>query len=295
MNNERIKYLLNQTVTHRQTAEESYLILDDTLCDHVGSLFEYVDRHYDHSNQHYPLAHNLVTSHYLSGAVRFPIDLRVYRRYEEITRWAEFVNKHFPDQKIPQQKKERQKLHKLLDKKLLQDPEFQELHSQFQTKIALAVELIEQARSRKLPFTTVLMDSWYLAPDIVAAMKEHQLDWVSLLKKNRKLEVNSFVLRDAAGQPITLPAPHIKVEELVPLIPCNAYRKVKVGEKSYWCFTRSLRVPGLGKVRLVISFENPELTGTYAVLISNRTDWSAKKILALLPTTLADRNLLSGR
>ncbi len=30
----------------------------------------------------------------------------------------------------------------------------------------------------------------------------------------------------------------------------------------------------------VISFENPELTGTYAVLLSNRTDWSAKKILA---------------
>ncbi len=30
----------------------------------------------------------------------------------------------------------------------------------------------------------------------------------------------------------------------------------------------------------VISFENPELTGTYAVLISNRSDGSAKKILA---------------
>ncbi len=246
----------------------------------MGSLFEYVDRHYDHSNHHYPLAHNLVTSHYLSGAVRFPIDLRVYRRYEEITRWSEFVQKHFPDQKIPQQKKERQKLHKLLDKTLLQDPEFQELHSQFKTKITLAVELIEQARSRKLPFNTVLMDSWYLSPDIVAALKEHQLDWVSLLKKNRKLEVNSFVLRAQGGQPITLPTPHIKVEELVPLIPSTAYRKVKVGDKSYWCFTRSLRVPGLGKVRLVISFENPELTGTYAVLVSNRTDWSAKKILA---------------
>ena len=93
------------------------------------------------------------------------------------------------------------------------------------------------------------MDSWYLAPDIVTALKEHHLDWVSLLKKNRKLEVNSFVLRDEGGQPMTLKAPHIKVEELVPLIPRNAYRKVKVGDKSYWCFTRSLRVPGLGKVR----------------------------------------------
>ena len=280
VNNERIKYLLNQTANHRQTAEESYLILDDTLCEHVGSLFEYVDRHYNHSNHSYPLAHNLVTSHYLSGAVRFPVDLQIYRRYEEITRWSEFIKKYFPDTEIPKQKKERQKLHKLVDETLLKDPEFQELHAQFQTKIALAVELIEQARRRQLPFTTVLMDSWYLTPDILATLKEHQLDWVSLLKKNRKLELNSFVLRDEGGQPMTLKAAHIKVEELVPLIPRNAYRKLKVGDKSYWCFTRSLRVPGLGKVRLVISFENPELTGTYAVLLSNRTDWSAHKILA---------------
>ncbi len=190
--------------------------MDDTLCEHVGSLFEYVDRHYDHSHNDYPLAHNLVTSHYLSGPVRFPVDLRIYRRYEEVTRWSKFVKKHFPDQKIPHKQKERQKLHKLLDETLLKDPEFQELHCQFQTKIALAIELIEQAKSRKLPFTTVLMDSWYLAPDIVAALGENQLDWVSLLKKNRKLEVNSFVLRDELGQPMTLKAPHIKVEELVP-------------------------------------------------------------------------------
>ncbi len=210
VNSERIKYLLNQTANHRQTAEESYLILDDTLCEHVGSLFEYVDRHYNHSNQSYPWAHNLVTSHYLSGSVRFPVDLRVYRRYEEITRWSEFVKKYFPDTEIPKQKKERQKLHKLVDQTLLKAPEFQELHSQFQTKIALTVELIEQARSRKLPFTTVLMDSWYLAPDIVATLFEHQLDWVSLLKKNRKLEVHSFVLRDEAGPTINTSCLRIK-------------------------------------------------------------------------------------
>lgn len=280
VNGERVKYMLNQTIKQRQTASESYLIFDDTLCEHVGSLFEYIDRHYNHCQQHYPLAHNLVTSYYLSGSVRFPVDYRIYRRYEEITRWTEFVTKHFPEQEIPQQKKERRKLHKLLDKKLLEDPEFQELHSQFKTKIALSVELIEQALSRKLPFTTVLMDSWYLSPELITTLKEHKLDWVSLLKKNRNLEVNSFVLRDESGKPMTLKGPHIKVEKLVPLIPRNAYRKVQVGDQEYWCFTRSLRVPGLGKVRLVISFENSALTGTYAALLSNRTGWSARKILA---------------
>ena len=112
-------------------------------------MFEYVDRHYNHFIHSYPLAHNLVTSHYLSGAVRFPVDLQIYRRYEEITRWSEFVNKYFPDKEIPKQKKERQKLHKLVDETLLRDPEFRELDEKFQTKVVLAVELIEQALWRK--------------------------------------------------------------------------------------------------------------------------------------------------
>jgi hypothetical protein len=32
-----------------------------------------------------------------------------------------------------------------------------------------------------------------------------------------------------------------------------------VGDQTYWTFTLSVRIPGLGKVRLVISFENAEL------------------------------------
>jgi len=102
-----------------------------------------------------------------------------------------------------------------------------------------------------------------------------------LLKKNRNLETNSFVLKDAAGQPIRLAGPHIAVEDLVPLIPPTAYRAVTVGDKTYWTFTLAVRLPGLGKVRLVVSFKNAELTGTYAVLVSNRVDWHAQRILSL--------------
>src|SRR5499433_751870 len=106
-------------------------------------------------------------------------------------------------------------------------------------------------------------------------------DWVSLLKKHRNLETNSFVLKDAAGQPIRLAGPHIAVEDLVPLIPPTAYRAVTVGDKTYWTFTLAVRLPGLGQVRLVVSFKNAELTGTYAVLVSNRVDWHAQRILTL--------------
>jgi SRSO17 transposase len=166
VNQKRISYMMKQTLGQRKEEKESCLIVDDTLCEDVGSLFEYVVKHYDHCENRYMLAHNLVTSHYVSGAVRFPIDVRIYRRYEEKTRWEEFVAKHFPERKIPTGK-ERQKFHKEVDEKLLEEPEFKKLHQEFQTKITLAVELIEKALERKVPFKIVLMDSWYLAEEVI--------------------------------------------------------------------------------------------------------------------------------
>lgn len=279
INTRRIEYLLDQTEIQRGAASDSCLILDDTLCEHVGSLFEYIDRHYNHSDKTYPLAHNLVTSHYLSDAVRFPVDARLYRRYEEVTAWETFVKKHFPERDIPRQKKARAKLHKDVDPVLMEDPEFRELAATFQTKISLAMELIEQAIARQLPFHTILMDSWFLSPDLVKLLAHHHKDWVSLVKSNRKVEAASFTLRDEHGHPIHMTGAHIRVDALVAVLPPTAYKPITVGDTTYYCFTKSVRIPSLGPVRLVISFANPELTGTYAVLVTNRRDWTAKKIL----------------
>jgi SRSO17 transposase len=280
VNDRRLRYLLQQTKPVWLARDKSALVLDDTLCEHVGSLFEYIDRHYHHGDDTYPLAHNPVTSHYVSGPVRFPVDLRLYRRYEEVTHWEEFVRKHFPDGELPKRKKERVPFHKAVDPVLLQDPEFQTLHQQFRTKIALATELVAAAIRHKLPFGVVLFDSWYLAEDFIVLLHRRKKDWISILKKNRNLETNSFALKDAEGQRIPLAGPHISVEDLVALIPTTAYRAVKVGDQTYWTFTLAVRIPGLGKVRLVISFENAELTGTCAVLVTNRVDWTAQRIIA---------------
>ena len=281
VNERRVHYLLEQTKSLRKEASEGRLVIDDTLCEHVGDLFAYVDRHYNHAEHSYPLAHNLVTSHYINGPVRFPVDLRLYRRYEEITQWETFVQKHFPTYEMPKNKKERNRLHKEVDPVLLQDDDFMALHEQFRTKIYLAVELIEAAMRRDLPFSVLLFDGWYLAPEIVALAQHYQKDWASILKKNRKVETNSFVLKDETGKAIVLPGPHIKVEDLVPLIPASAYRKITLGDQEYYSFTLSVSIPDLGKVRLVISFANPQLTGTYVVLVSNRTDWTAQKLLQI--------------
>ena len=205
----------------------------------------------------------------------------MYRRYDELTQWETFVQKHCPGRPLPTTKKERARLHKDMESTLLQDPDFQKLHEQFRTKIELGIALLEAAIQHKVPFSTLVFDSWYLAEELVSMARYRHKDWISLLKKNRNLETNSFLLKDAAGQPIRLEGPHIAVAALVPLIPPTAYRAVTVGDHTYWTFTLTVRIAGLGKVRLVVSFESAELTGTYAVLVTNRVDWSAQRILAL--------------
>jgi hypothetical protein len=281
VNDRRVEYLLQQTKAVRSPKADALLILDDTLCEHVGSLFDYVDRHYHHGEGTYPLAHNPVTSHYVSGPVRFPLDLRLYRRYEEITHWEAFVHQHFPDRPIPTTKKDRARLHKEVDPGLLDDADFQQLHQQFRTKIDLGIALLEAALRHKVPFSALLVDSWYLADELGSMARYYKKDWISLLKKNRNLETNSFVLKDAAGKPLPLEEAHIAVEDLIPLIPPTAYRPVSVGNKTYWTFTLAVRLPGLGKVRLVLSFAKAELTGTAAILVTNRVEWSAQRIIAL--------------
>src|SRR5262249_47118182 len=82
----------------------------------------------------------------------------------------------------------------------------------------------------------------------------------------KNLETHSFTLKDTEGKPVRFEGPQMAVEDLVPLIPPTAYRAVTVREKTYWTFTLVVRLPGLGKVRLVVSFKSAELTGTYVVL-----------------------------
>jgi hypothetical protein len=281
VNGRRIRFMLQQTTPHRQRRRESIVVIDDTLCEHVGSLFDYVDRHYNHSDGTYPLAHNPVTSLYVSGPVRFPLGLRLYRRYEELTQWTVAVAKHFPTLQIPTDTKARNRLHKQVDPVLLEDPEFRARHEQFRTKIALAAELLEEAIRCKVPFGVVVFDAWYLAEDVVRVLTRRRKDWISVLKTNRLLETASFHLRDANGWPLKLPGPHIAVEALIPLIPSNAYRPINVRAHTYWCFTLGVRIPGLGKVRIVVSFDTEPLTGRAVVLVTNRVDWSAATIIGL--------------
>lgn len=207
INRRRIRCMLQQRKLHRRHRRDSLVVLDDTLCEHVGSLFDYVDHHDHHGDGTYPLVHNPVTSFYVSGAVRFPLELCLYRRDEERTDGEATVAKHFPAIKRPSEQKARNRLHKQVEPMVLQEADFRARHEPFRTKIALAIDLVEAAIRHKGPLGVVVCDAWYLAEDLGRGLARRRTAWISLLKKNRLLETASFRLRAVNGWAMKLPSP----------------------------------------------------------------------------------------
>src|SRR5438477_9822084 len=60
---------------------------------------------------------------------------------------------------------------------------FRSKHKAFETKIKLACQLVADAIKRDLPFSLVLFDSWYLAPELVAVIEHHKKGWMSILDR----------------------------------------------------------------------------------------------------------------
>jgi hypothetical protein len=280
-NARRVPSRLQQTKAVRVPQAAAALILDDTLGEHVGSLFAYVDRHDHQGDETYPLAPNPVTRHYVSGPVCFPVDLRLSRRSEACTRWEAGVHPPVPDRVMPTKQKARTRFQKAVAPVLLEAPDFQTLPQQCRTKIDLGSAVLAAAMRQNVPLGLLLFASGYLAEEWVSMARYRQKDGISGLQKKRNLETNSCVLKEAAGTPIRLAGPHMAVEDLVPRIPPTASHAVTVGNKPSWTLPLAVRLPGLGKVRLGVRCKNAEWTGTYVVLVTHRVDWGAPRILAL--------------
>ena len=127
-----------------------------------------------------------------------------------------------------------------------------------------------------MPFELVLFDAWYLAPELIAVIKQHHKGWISILKYNRKLWTAGLRINDAQGHRLEFATDEIKVEDLVPLIPRSAYQAVKVSdETTYYATTFTAVIPTLGKVRIVVSFADAECQKSYAVLVTRQMHWEA--------------------
>ena len=164
-----------------------------------------------------------------SGPVRFPWGLRLDRWSAERTPWEAAVAKPLPTRQSPTNPQARHRLHQQVAPVWREAPDVRKRPEPFQTQLALAVELGEEAIRPKVPGGVVVFDAWSLAEDVSQVLARRRQDWSRRLQKNRGLETASFQLRDVKGWALQLPGPHMAVEERLPLLPAPASRPVAIG------------------------------------------------------------------
>lgn len=123
---------------------------------------------------------------------------------------------------------------------------------------------------------TVFLDSQSLCYDFVDQLAEAQRDWIGMLGSNWEIDASGCSLNIANNG--TLGTQYLTIQELVSHTQQLRYELLVI-EQEYWVYTICLRIVGLGRVRLVFSFDNPQQIGKCAVLATNRLDWSPRRIL----------------
>lgn len=219
VNQRRIDLIQNRV--SKLSPSKCYLVIDDTLLEKTGKNIPEVGKFYDHASKRYVLAHNIVTSQYVTPLGCFPIDYKLY---------------------LKRDKKDKE----------------------FKTKIAYAKELVDGAIKYGLPFNTVIFDAWYLAKELCQHVENKGRNWLGTAKSNR-------IVYDH-GQRISL-------QQFRQKLPSTVFRKVEMKGKIFYCFTKTMKMSKLGKVRLLISHENEDLSDEPRFLVTNNLRWEAKRIV----------------
>jgi hypothetical protein len=108
-------------------------------------------------------------------------------------------------------------------------------------------------------------DSWFTHKDNLNYLHGLERAYVGDLKTNRKLGVGGR---------------EIKATDFAAEIAPADRKKIRIGDKEQWYFTRTVRLPGVDhKVRVLLLWGQRQDTKVKKILVTNRTGWEVTRIL----------------
>lgn len=125
----------------------------------------------------------------------------------------------------------------------------------------------------------VLIESQWLSTDWIDRLTEQQQDWISLLESTFVLETYLPSMPAICRQNNVLPNCRLQVCNLIALTFQAPYTSEVIAQQQYWSYTCCLQAAGLGRVRLAVYFTHLQPTEPCAVFLTNRLDWSPRRIL----------------
>ena len=138
----------------------------------------------------------------------------------------------------------------------------------FKSKQELARSLIGKAADEGLPFTCVIMDSWYFNKANTDCIEGLGKDWVAGCRSNRLIRT---------------PKGWTPLSTYLEAIPREKFKEVTIrtggGERRFWAYAKNVTMRKQGRVRVVASYEKSELKGDPKFMASNRLDWDVRTII----------------
>jgi hypothetical protein len=226
-------------------AAHGVIAIDNVLIDHDGKFIEDVGWLWDHADQRHVIAHDYVIANYVCPSGKhYALEFRRFRKKED----CEFA---------------RQCLEAAPGGLAAATPEQVRL-TQFKDHTQLLGELVDWVVAQGIPgdFT---FDCYFTSAATLNHIHHHQRGYVGDLKFNRKVWFQGQEMHAA---------------DVAALIAPDDRRPVQAGEKRYWYFTKTIRIPEVDHpVRLVILWERKNGKEPVKMLITNRTFWEVTRIL----------------
>jgi len=273
----------NSTKFKSKGAYGGVLALDDTLLTHYGKNFEKIAKLKDHASGQYVWAHNLVNLHYSDDQTDYPTYFQLWEPIETddlesgLLKLGINIKDNKRSLKTDAPKKWRNHLKYLYRKH--QDKK--EVQAIYKTKIHIGKDLLKQFYNKyadaQIP---ICFDKWFTCPDFckfiandlkknyVAGLKS---DEKVMRKGSKKITISDFVteLKQQHFQNKNTGDKEVFLKTTI---------KYKGKKEVFYNYCKTHTICGLGKHKLLISFQKEDLSDAARVYISNSLTWRVQQI-----------------
>jgi len=270
------------TLPGTRIKRQGVISLDDTLLAHYGQHFEQIAYLFDHVEQRYVWAHNLVTVHYSDDDTDYPLLFQLWKPVdlEKLEQGLLAAGLKLKESKRALKESAPHKWRQYLLGVWRRNQKKAGVAELYDSKLRIAEQLLQhwvQAHpDLKLPVT---FDNWYTQPAFCRFLDETLgLPYVGTLSGEDQVVLKSGTQRldDFAAR---LKQEHLEAVEQGgrPVFKPITIR-YKGDREHYYSYCATHRIHNFGKQRLVINHRQADLTDNPVFLMSNRLIWQAPGI-----------------
>jgi hypothetical protein len=256
--------------------------LDDTLLTHYGKHFDEIAYLFDHVQQGYTWAHNLVTLHYSDDATDYPVLFQVWKPVDlaKLEQGLKAAQVKIKESKLALKATAPHKWRQYLLGLWRRKSKAKGIAELYDSKLRIAEQLLKtwgtEHPEQKWP---VAFDSWYTQPAFCHYLStELHLTYVGALPDDAQVVLKTGLTR------VDEFAARLKQEHLEALKhgEKSVFKKTTIAYKGqkevYYSYCMTHRLHNFGKHRLVINYRQADLSDTPVFLICNCLLWQAPGI-----------------